>query len=185
MKYVIAVLIFLSSSLVLANDYHASCQSGPRWLRQYCKRLHQVWYEGTNELYITGYSWHNRYTYTPDRLQIYNELAWGGGLGKDFYDEDGDLHSIAAFAFLDSYKYLEPVVGYAFFKMLHINTKASIGAGYSLLVTQRPDILNGIPFPGALPWLIFNYQRASVAVTYIPGMSGIGNIAFIMAKWTL
>ena len=185
MKFVLALLLMVSTIKGFADHNPASCQTGPKWLKHYCHRLHQIWNDGSNELYITGYSWHNRYTYSSEWIKSYNELAWGGGLGKDFYDEDGDLHAIAAFAFLDSHKYLEPIVGYAFFKMLHFNEKASIGAGYSLLVTQRPDIINGIPFPGALPWLMFTYKRASLAVTYIPGFSGAGNIAFFMTKWTL
>ena len=69
--------------------------------------------------------------------------------------------------------------------MLHFNENTRLGAGYSVLVTARPDILHNIPFPGALPWLFFSYRRATVCATYIPGSKGVGNVLFLMAKWAL
>ncbi len=147
-------------------------------------RLHQVWTQGSNELYLTGYAWHNRYTYSPEKINEYNELAYGGGLGKGFYDEDGDWHGLTAFAFLDSHKNVEPVVGYAFLKTAHLNDNLRVGAGYSVFVTARPDIFNNIPFPGVLPWVSVSYRRASLMATYIPGAQGAGNVLFIFGKWT-
>ena len=148
-------------------------------------RLHQIWTEGTNELYLPSYAWHNRYLYSKERVRTYNENPWGGGLGKGFYDEDGDWHGLYAFAFLDSHKNLEPIVGYAFLKVLHLNENANIGGGYAILATARPDINNGIPFPGALPWVSFNYRRASLMVTYIPGAHDVGNVLFLITKIVL
>ncbi len=153
-------------------------------IRHFCHRLHQIWYDGNTELYLTGYAWHNRYTYSAERIDTYNELAWGGGFGKGFYDEDGDWHGLSAFAFLDSHSKLEPAVGYGFIKTAHLNENTRVGIGYSILVTARSDILHGIPFPGALPWITLNYRRATLAATYIPGGAGAGNVLFIIGKWT-
>lgn len=153
-------------------------------LKSWVNHLHQLWQNGDPELYMTGYAWHNRYTYERDKIEQFNELALGGGFGKGVYDENGNWHGIAAFAFLDSHKYLEPVAGYVFLKVLHLNEKARIGGGYSILMTQRPDIFHGIPFPGVLPWLSFSYQRAALFATYIPGSRGAGNVLFLFAKWT-
>lgn len=160
------------------------CQKGSPLLKHICHRWHQIWQQGHTELYMTGYAWHNRYTYAPEKIHRYNELAWGGGLGKGFYDEDGDWHGLSAFAFLDSHKNIEPVAGYGFIKIKQLNERIRLGAGYSLLVTARKDIFNGIPFPGALPWLTFTYCQATLAATYIPGAAGAGNVLFIIAKWT-
>ena len=164
---------------------NTECQKWRAWPKHFCHRLHQIWYQGDTELYMTGYAWHNRYTYEASKIDRYNELAWGGGLGKGFYDEDGDWHGLSSFAFLDSHKNVEPVAGYGFIKILRLNENTRLGAGYSILVTSRVDIMHGIPFPGALPWLTFTYRRATLAATYIPGTTGIGNVLFIIAKLTL
>lgn len=162
-----------------------TCKGSPRWFKSVCHRLHQVWTEGDNELYLPAYAWHNRYTYSQERIDTYNENPWGGGLGKSFYDEDGDWHGLYAFAFLDSHKQVEPIVGYAFLKVLHINENTRAGAGFGLLVTARPDIFHNIPFPGALPWVSFNYRKASLSATYIPGSQGAGNVMFLILKYVL
>lgn len=177
------LLLFVSLSSIAATE-KTNCQSGPSWANHICHRLHEIWYEGNTELYLTGYAWHNRYTYPEYKIKRYNELAWGGGLGKGFYDEDGDWHGLAAFAFLDSHKNVEPVAGYAFIKMLHLNENTRLGAGYSVLVTSRADINHSIPFPGLLPWIAASYRKATLAATYIPGAKGAGNVLFILAKWT-
>lgn len=177
-------LLFFLLQTAIAQD-HSDCEKGPSLIKHFCHRLHQIWYQGDTELYLTGYAWHNRYVYDPAKIGRYNELAWGGGLGKSFYDEDGDWHGLAAFAFLDSHKNVEPVAGYGFMKIYHFNENVRLGAGYSILVTARPDIFHGIPFPGALPWLTANYRRATLAATYIPGAAGAGNVLFILGRWRL
>lgn len=182
------VLFFLVLILSLQNTFAENlpaCRTVSNWFKPACVRLHQIWNEGQNELYLPAYAWHNRYTYDNDRIQTYNEHPWGTGLGKSFYDEDGDWHGLYAFAFLDSHKNVEPVVGYAYLKVLHINENTRAGAGFGLLVTARPDIFHNIPFPGALPWVSFNYRKASLSATYIPGAQGAGNVLFLILKYVL
>lgn len=170
-----------------ANVVHASaeCRGSPGWFKPVCHRLHQIWNEGDNELYVPSYAWHNRYLYPEYKIKTYNENPWGGGLGKSFYDEKGDWHGLYAFAFLDSHKNVEPVVGYAFLKTLHLNENMRLGGGYAVLVTARPDIFHNIPFPGVLPWASISYRRLSVAATYIPGAQGAGNVLFLITKYVL
>lgn len=173
------LLFFCTANIAIAGKHHEH-----NALKSWVNHLHQLWVEGDPELYMTGYAWHNRYTYDASKIDQFNELALGGGFGKGIYDEKGNWHGIAAFAFLDSHKYLEPVTGYAFLKILHLNEKTRIGGGYSLLLTQRPDIFHGIPFPGILPWISLSYQRAALFATYIPGSQGAGNVLFLFTKWT-
>lgn len=59
----------------------------PNWARSACNRLDQIWTEGGNDLYISGYTWHNRATYSKEQINGFNELAWGGGYGRSIYDE--------------------------------------------------------------------------------------------------
>jgi palmitoyl transferase len=182
MKYLLALLLCACLQNVSAQERTTAC--GPKNVFKCIRhRLQQIWQEGDNELYIPTYAWHNRYMYPKRKLGTYNENPWGGGLGKSFYDEDGDWHGLYAFAFLDSHKNVEPVVGYAFLKELHLNENTRIGGGYGLLITARPDILHNIPFPGALPWAAVSYRRLSLAATYIPGAHGVGNVLFVITKY--
>ena len=182
-RYFVFLLLFFSLHSAVAQN-NEECKKWAPWVKHACHRLHQIWNQGDTELYLTGYAWHNRYTYPAYKISRYNELAWGGGFGKGFYDEDGDWHGLSAFAFLDSHKKVEPVAGYAFIKIARLNEQTRLGAGYSILVTSRQDIFHGIPFPGVLPWLTLTYRKATLAATYIPGASGAGNVVFILAKWT-
>jgi len=168
--------IFLLA-LVFTTSTHALA-----WIDHIQHRFHQIWTEGHNDLYVTGYAWHNRYTYSPEKIKSFNELAWGGGLGKGFVDEDGDWHGIYAFGFSDSHKNFEPVLGYAYQKTLPIKENISAGIGFTVLVTARPDINNHIPFPGALPWVSLNIHRFTLGATYIPGSKGAGNVLFMVGK---
>lgn len=165
-------------------EYQNHCE---RWLSVFqpvCQRLHQIWNEGNNELYLSGYAWHNRYTYTREKINSYNELAWGGGLGKGLFDEKGNWHGLYAIAFSDSHKNIEPALGYSYLFVAHLNQDFKAGIGYSVLLTARADINNFLPFPGALPWASVFYKKISVAATYIPGFNKNGNVLYVLGKIT-
>jgi palmitoyl transferase len=69
----IVLLFFLGQSAgATTND---TCTNWPSWSKAACQRLHQIWTEGDNELYLSGYAWHNRYTYSREKIKKYNELA--------------------------------------------------------------------------------------------------------------
>lgn len=173
------IFLFLSCSNVFATE---ACESWNGLFKPACKNLYQIATKGDMELYLTGYAWHNRATYSHDRVKNYNENAWGGGLGKGLYDEKGNYQGIFAFAFLDSHKNVEPIVGYSYLKTLHFNQNVNVGAGITAFITARPDIFNNIPFPGILPWASITVYRATLSATYIPGAKGAGNVLFIVGK---
>ena len=185
-KILISLLVFLVSNNAATAQDNKTCSAWPSWTQLACHRLHQIWTEGKNELYLSGYAWHNRFTYTKERLAThqYNEEAWGGGLGKGFYDEKGDWHGLYALTFLDSHKKLEPAAGYAFLKIRQFGQNTRIGAGYSLIATVRSDVFKGIPFVGIIPWVSINYLNLSLSATYVPGRKDNGNVLFIISKWT-
>ncbi len=198
MTYLKIFLLFIYSSAVFSDQLTTAngqaqqdrscrpCYSGkPNFFQRASYRLKQIWTEGKNEFYLPSYAWHNRYFYDQSRIHQYNENPWGGGLGKGFYDENGNWHGLYAFAFLDSHKNVEPIVGYAFQKVYHLNEAVNVGGGFAILATARPDLNHGIPFPGALPWVSAGYQRVSLIVTYIPGRENIGNVLFLITKITL
>lgn len=183
LKIIFIYGILCSSGWAQMED--SFCHGFPGWFNKVCHRFNQIWYEGRGELYVPTYAWHNRYTYTEDRVKTYNELPLGLGLGKSFYDEDGDWHGLFAMAFQDSHKNIEPVGGYAFLKVWSANSHLRLGGGFAVLVTGRPDIFGGIPFPGVLPWVSINYDRVSLSGTYIPGAKGAGNVLFLVLKYLL
>ena len=183
-RFILFCLLILNLNQVFAENDN-SCERWPSWFKSSCQRLHQIWTEGDNELYMSGYAWHNRHTYSREKVNSYNEQAWGGGLGKSFYDEKGNWHGLYAFAFLDSHKNVEPAVGYAYLKMANFTENLHLGAGIAAFITSRPDIFNSVPFPGVLPWVSLNYRRATLCATYIPGSQGAGNVLYILGKWII
>jgi palmitoyl transferase len=182
-KRILFFLILFSSSLFAAKD-PKSCSHSWALFKPICQGLYSIWKDGNTDLYLSGYAWHNRYTYRPEKIRSYNEAAWGGGLGKSLFDEKGNFHSIYAIAFLDSHRNVEPAVGYAYLKTAHFGSDFKAGLGVSVLVTMRNDILNGVPFPGALPWAAVFYKKISIAATYIPGSAGAGNVLYLIGKYT-
>lgn len=150
-----------------------------------CVRWNQIWHDGTTDLLISGYAWHNRYTYTAEKVKTYNEFAYGGGIGRTIIDEDGDMQGYYAMVFADSHEKAEPIAGYVFIKNWTMKPETRIGIGLSAFITARPDINKGNPFPGALPLAAFQYKRATVFATYIPGAKGAGNVLYIFGKWQL
>ncbi len=63
-----------------------ACDNLPSWAQSACQRLDQIWSEGGNDLYFSGYAWHNRAMYSREKINSFNELAWGGGYGRSIYD---------------------------------------------------------------------------------------------------
>lgn len=182
-KMTFCLLFLLSFSLCAAKE-QPSCAHWVSFLKPACQRLNQIWTQGATELYFSGYAWHNRYIYTPQKIKSYNELAWGGGLGKALFDEKGNWHGLYAIAFLDSHKDIEPALGYAYLKVAQFSQKLKAGIGYSVLLTSRSDINHYIPFPGILPWASIFYDKVTLAMTYVPGTSTNGNVLFILVKYT-
>lgn len=178
------ILPLFAASAVYADERTTHCASWPNWLKPSCLRIHQIWTEGSNELYLTGYAWHNRYTYDPKRVRQYNEAAWGGGAGKGIIDERGNWQGLYAFAFLESHKKIQPIAGYAYLKMFTLAPLLQTGVGFTAFITARPDINKGIPFPGVLPAASLAVNKFSLAAAYVPGRRNIGNVLFIYGKYT-
>lgn len=178
------------TSLLICFSLNALAEAAPNcsyWLspfKPFCHRLHQIWTEGDTDLFVSGYAWHNRYIYSPEKIRRYNERAWGGGLGKGLFDEKGNWHGLYAIAFLDSHSHVEPAAGYAYTKVLNITKDLKAGLGYSVLVTSRVDIMHNIPFPGAVPWGSIFFKKLSIAGAYIPGNSKNGNVLYLFGKYT-
>jgi len=149
-------------------------------------KFHQILTEGETELYIPAYTWHNRYMYVPHSTKRFNEIPWGGGFGKSLdNDEKGYEHDLFAFAFMDSNRHLEPIMGYGILKTVRLDPNTKIGAGMIVGITARKDMYSYKPFPGTLPWLSCKHKRTTIGMTYIPGRYNIGNVLFVVINWAL
>ncbi|CAB3697835.1 lipid IV(A) palmitoyltransferase PagP [Achromobacter pestifer] len=176
-----AALLFLLLSTFAATAQ--ACEDLPSWAQSACNRLDQIWTEGGNDLYVSGYAWHNRAAYSSEKINSFNELAWGGGYGRSIYDEDGDWQGLYGMAFLDSHSKVQPIAGYGFLKIGQVSENFRLGAGYTVFLTARHDIMSYVPFPGILPLVGAGYKDAMLYATYIPGKSGTGNVLFVFGRW--
>jgi lipid IVA palmitoyltransferase len=182
-KLIISFLMFITLPAFAAQSTPA-CNEWINFFKPICHRINQIITEGSSDLYLSGYAWHNRYIYSQEKINSYNENAWGGGFGKGLFDEKGNWHGLFAIAFLDSHSQVEPAAGYAYLKVLHINNDLKAGIGYSVLVTSRVDINHNIPFPGAVPWFSVFFKKVAIAAAYIPGNSKNGNVLYVVSKYT-
>ena len=78
--------------------------------------LTSLWHSDEYDFILPVNTWHNRLAYTHKKIKEFNERPWGAGIGKRYYDEDKDLHSMVAMVFMDSHDDPEPLVGYQFQK---------------------------------------------------------------------
>ena len=110
----------------------------------------------------------------------------GVGFGKGLINESGNWEGIYGMTFKDSHGIYQYMVGYGWIPMWNIgeSTDWKYGVGVTAFIMSRQDIMNYIPFPGALPIASISYQDLSLQTTFIPGGQGSGNILFTWAKWT-
>jgi len=163
----------------------ANAQEKPGILCRLTNRIVQTWHEGNLNLIATVYAWHNRLMYDEKKIRRYNEKAWGGGLGKSIFDEDGDSHMLFVTVFNDSWKKPQYYGGYAFMKNWYFgsNNDFRFGAGISLGITGRHEY-DYIPLPLPLPVIGIGYKQLSIDAAYIPGTYNNGNVLFTWVRWT-
>ena len=147
--------------------------------------LTKTWQSKDYELYIPVNTWHNRYFYTQEKIDGYNEQPWGLGIGKYRYDEDGNWHALVGMAFLDSHSAVEPLAAYAFEKIWRPSENVRLGVGYTVGLTMRKEIMSYLPFPMFAPIASVEYKKLSLQSAYIVGGQGNGNILFTWARWQL
>jgi palmitoyl transferase len=177
MRQFIAFFLFLSSTLAFGYDCDTS------YFSSWCANVARTWNDGSIDAYVPVWVWHNRAYYDSVNIAHDNELPWGVGIGKHFYDAEGDLHRLFAMGFLDSHTQFEPLVGYGFQKIFRPGEDWKLGLGYTAFITARSDMGHYIPFPGVLPLWSIQYGRFSVEQTYVPGGHNNGNVLFTWLRF--
>lgn len=163
-------------------DTQTTEQSGS-WWDSVKQTLSRTWDSKQYDLYIPANTWHNRATYDRENIDSYNERPWGIGIGKYYYDDKGNKHSLYIMEFQDSHNIIEPIGGYAYQAFWHLSENNQIGLGYTLAITARHDY-SWIPFPAPLPILSYKYKQFSIQNAYVPGVKrNTGNILFTWINW--
>lgn len=141
------------------------------------------------DIYMSGYAWHDRDTYTRKQLNKMNENTWGGGLGRTLRNERGNDESAYAVVIRDSNNRPQWMAGYAYQWMFPVvSKKFEVGAGLTGLFIRRHDWYDGRPFPAILPVASIGTPNAQLVATYVPHLStrkAKGNIVLLMLRMSL
>lgn len=135
-------------------------------------RVKEIARDGNSELYLSGYAYHGRHTYTPDHLETLNEKAWGLGYGKSLINARGDEESLYFLTITDSHEQPQPMLGYAYqWRWQLHDSPLSVGAGLTGMLMSRQDYYGGFPFPVALPVASFGNDTFRLMASYVPRLS--------------
>jgi len=163
----------------------AECADLWEWLNTGCRRVVDTYQKGSNELLVSGYSWHTPWTWTAEKRAEENPYAWGGGWARSTERENGDTDTVYFLVFSDSHYEAEFNLGYAWTTWWRPRDSLQPGLGYTLMLISRQDIWGGIPFPAILPLVSLRYDKVSVYSTYIPNFNGginNGSVFYVFGK---
>ena len=143
---------------------------------------------GNWDLYLSGYAYHSRSTYSRDRIRRLNEKAWGGGFGKTLRNANGNDESLYVIVIRDSLSKPQWAVGYTHEWIFPLGESGlEAGVGLTALIMRRSDWADGYPFPALLPVASFGSRRARLEATFVPRLStgkGKGNIILVVGKFS-
>ncbi len=135
-------------------------------------RLDNIVENGDKEVYLSGYSYHGRHTYTEERIRELNKEAWGLGGGLTLCNESGNAESLYLFAIRDSHFKPQIMAGYAYEWVWNISkTPVEVSAGYTTMLISRQDYFSSVPFPIAIPVAGIGVKGAKFMASYIPRLS--------------
>lgn len=162
---------------------HADCESRFSLYEEACKRVNEIWDNGSHDLYLPMYTHHLRFAYGDNKIDSFREFTWGLGYGRSRYNDSGNWEGLYLMAFSDSHSKLQPIAGYGHQWMWGDRNGLHSGIGYTAFLTSRADIANNIPIPGILPIASINYDRFALNTAYLPGGKGNGNILFFWSRF--
>lgn len=140
------------------------------------------------DVYLSGYAYHSRSTYTRKHLGRLNEKAWGGGLGKSLRNASGNDESLYVLVIRDSLYKPQWAAGYTHEWIFPLGGSGlEAGLGMTALVMRRSDWANGYPVPAVLPVASFGSRKARLEATYVPRLStgkGKGNIILVVGRFS-
>jgi palmitoyl transferase len=163
-----------------------ACDSMWKWFGSQCAGLKDAWYDGRPTLYLSGYTWHDPSTYTQEKLDEFNDKAWGGGFGWSKTAANGDHFGWYALVFRDSHFQYTKAAGWSWMTYWPAHDDFAVGLGYTAFLASRPDIANNWPFPAALPLAGIKIRKFELLGTFIPKLNaGInhGDVAYFFGRY--
>jgi len=185
MRKTVASAVILGVASFYASVASANDEAG--FFDSTTARLGAISDQGDWDLYLSGYAYHSRSTYSRKRIQRLNEKAWGIGFGKTLRNDSGNDESLYAIVIRDSLYKPQWAAGYTYewiFPLAESGLEA--GLGFTAAIMRRCDWANGNPFPAVLPVASFGTRKARVEMTFVPRLStgkGKGNILLFVAKF--
>ena len=152
LAYKLALFSLTAASLLISPSSVAQETEQGIWAKTKAT-LTNIAEEGRWDLYLSGYAYHGRDTYTEQRIKKLNEKAWGAGIGKTVRNEKGNDESLYFMAVRDSHMRAQWMAGYAYqwIRQINIGSHLEVGAGVTALLMRRSDWFGGVPFPAVLP----------------------------------
>lgn len=159
------------------------------WWQHTKNRLGNIADNGAEAVYLSGYAYHGRNTYTAERIRELNEKAWGIGGGRTFRNTEGNDESLYFFGIRDSHSKPQLMAGYAYEWVLSIpKTPLELSLGYTAMLVSRQDYFGGFPFPLPLPLAGFGTKKVKLMASYVPRFSankGNGDVLLLFARFEL
>ena len=140
---------------------------------------------GDEQLYVSGYAYHGRKTYTAAKIATLNEHAWGLGYAKTLRSADAH-RGVFSLIISDSHRQLQPMIGYTYEKPYYFNADWFIAGGLAPMIVQRQDMVKKFPFPAIFPLLSIGNQKVEAKFVYIPRLSknlGNGDVLYAFASY--
>lgn len=177
------ILAIVAGLFLSANVLAADCENWWPGFDIACTSVSRVWSEGDTGLLLSGYAWHNRSTYSKEKIDSYNEFAYGGGLSLFRPLANNNEEMIYWMTFADSHTKPETHIGYGYMWYWDVIGPLKAGAGVTAGLFSRSDIASYAPLPFALPLVAIKYEKVNFYATYIPGSSNNGNVLFVFSRF--
>ena len=132
---------------------------------------------GTNELFASGYAWHDPMTYMSTERAHLNPFSLGSGYARILENPGGSTEMLSAQLFADSYWQPQVAVQYTRYRSFTVVENLSAGLGFTAGLSRREDTFHGLPEPILLPvGVITIANRIDIYATYIPPLSEFSNL---------
>ena len=175
--------------ICIPTSYAQGTTDSAGWWQQTKDHLGNIVDNGAEKLYLSGYAYHGRNTYTAARIREYNENAWGIGGGRTFRNAAGNDESLFFLGISDSHFRPQLMAGYAYEWVFDIpKTPLEFSAGYTAMFVSRQDYFGGLPVPIPLPIAGFGTKKAKLMASYVPRLSsnkGNGDVLLLFARFEI
>ncbi len=177
-------LLAICATLLLSTGAQAvDCENWWAGLDNACTQIGQIWNEGEAGLMLSGYARHMSSTRSSEKIEDFNERAYGGGLSLFRGLENNNEDMLYWMTFADSHSKPATHIGYAYLWYWNIIGPLKAGAGVTAGLFSHSDVASYAPLPFALPLVAVKYDKVNFYATYIPGGRDHGNMLFIFSRF--